>query len=98
MNSKQRAYLRSIAMKINPIAIIGKGGVTDSVVDNIDVALESHELIKIKVLPNAEFKAADIMGELAIATKSTAVQTLGNIITLYRVSKKDNITHIELPR
>lgn len=97
MNSKQRAYLRSLAMKLNPIAIIGKGGLTESVLDNINKALEAHELIKISILKNADFKAGDIMDELATATNSVAVQTVGNKITLYRVSKKDNMDHIELP-
>lgn len=97
MNSKQRAFLRGLAMNIQPILNIGKGGITDNVVMQLDQALESRELIKIQVLKNADFSASDVLDMLAKATNSQAVQAIGGKITLYRVSKSSTIKHIELP-
>lgn len=98
MNSKQRAYLRGLAMKLQPIVTIGKNGITDSVVAELEVALEAHELIKVAVLNNADFSAKEVAEEVARKSRSETVQTLGSKITLYRVSHKDNIKHIILPR
>lgn len=48
INSKQRSVLRSMAHHLNPVIIIGKNGITDSVIDAIDKVIEKNELIKIK--------------------------------------------------
>lgn len=97
MTSKQRAYLRSLAMTMQPLAIMGKNGLTDSFIEQINALLEARELIKINVLNNCDFTAKQIAAELSEQTNSTLVQTVGNKITLFRVSKKDDIKHIELP-
>lgn len=97
MTSKQRAYLRGLAMTMQPLAIMGKNGLTDSFVEEVKVLLEAKELIKISVLNNCDFKAKQIAGEISVQTDSTLVQTVGNKITLFKVSKKDGIKHIELP-
>jgi RNA-binding protein len=94
LNSKDRAKLRSIAMNLSPVTHIGKNGVDDSVVVEIDQYLEAHELMKIVVLKNADFKAKDVAEELASDTNSEVVQVLGQKITLYRLSNKDKIKHI----
>lgn len=94
MNSKERATLRSIAMNMQPLTHIGKNGVTDTLVDQLDKQLEAKELVKVVVLKNADFSAKDIANDLAEETNSEVVQVLGQKITLYRVSHKDNIKHI----
>lgn len=90
MTSKQRAYLRGLANSINPIFQIGKSGISDNLVKQLDDALESRELIKISVLRNAPDGVRDFAEEIAIATNSIVVQTVGNKITLYRPRKKDS--------
>lgn len=97
MNSKQRAYLKGLAMKLEPIAHIGKKGITDSLITELDSVLEARELVKISVLQNADFKAKQVIEDLANATGAEPVQAIGNKIVLFRVSKKDDIEHIVLP-
>ena len=94
MNSKERAKLRSIAMNMQPTSHIGKNGITETVIQAIDEQLEATELIKIVVLKNSDFSAKDIAQDIAQDTNSEVVQVLGQKITLYRYSNKDNIKHI----
>lgn len=94
MTSAERAKLRSLAMTIEPTTHIGKNGVGDTLIKQIDEQLESRELIKVSVLKNADFSAKEIAEELAVSSKSQVVQVLGSKITLYRVSKKDGIKHL----
>ncbi len=97
MTSKQRAYLRSLAMTMQPIVNIGKNGVTESVISEVDNLLECKELIKISVLKNSDLQAKSVAECLQDEINAIVVQTVGNKITLYRVSKKDDVKHIQLP-
>lgn len=89
MTSKQRAYLRGLANSIQPIFQIGKSGLSDNLIKQLDDALEARELIKISVLETAPDDVKNLGEEIAIATNSNCVQTIGNKITLYRAKKKD---------
>ena len=83
MTSKQRAYLRGIANNIDPIFQIGKGGLTDVLIEQLSDALEARELIKINVLKTASDYARDLANEIAESTNSEVVQVVGNKITLF---------------
>ena len=94
MTSSERASLRSLAMQMQPTTHIGKNGISETLIKQIDEQLESRELIKIAVLQNAEFSAKEIAEELAQSANAQVVQVLGSKITLYRVSKKNGIKHL----
>lgn len=96
MNSKQRSYLKGLAQKIEPLVIIGKNGINENVIKQIDDVLEARELIKIKVLNNAEFKASDVGIALAESSRSDLVQTVGSMVILYRISRRKDIDHIDI--
>lgn len=89
MTSKQRAYLRGLANTIEPIFQIGKSGISNNLIKQIDDALEARELIKISVLETAPDNVRNLGEEIAQNTNSICVQTIGNKITLYRARKKD---------
>ncbi len=95
MTSKQRAYLRGLANTIDAIFQIGKNGLNDNLIKQLNDALEARELIKITVLETAPASAKDLSFEIAEATNSTVVQVIGNKITLFRQRKKNS--KIELP-
>lgn len=90
MNSKQRAYLRSIANTIEPIFQIGKGGISENLISQLSEALEARELIKISVLETAPDNAKSLAECIATKTNSSVVQVIGSKITLYRPRKKDS--------
>jgi len=90
MTSKQRAYLRGLANSLDAIFQIGKGGISDNLIKQLDDALEARELIKISVLETAPADVKSLGNEIANNTNSILVQTVGNKITLYRARKKDS--------
>lgn len=89
LNSKQRAYLRSLANPIDTILIIGKGGLDSEVVKQADDALTARELIKGKVLETSPVKAREAADRLAEETSSDPVQVIGSKFVLYRKNEKE---------
>ena len=96
ITSKQRSYLRGLAHNIDPTVYIGKAGVTDNVIKEIDQCLEARELVKIKLQEGAELDAKTVTNELAPGLRAEFVQAIGRKFTLYRESKENK--QIELPR
>lgn len=96
MNSKQRAYLKSLANKITPIFQVGKSSLTPEMVTAIDEALEKRELIKVSVLKNCLDEPREIGEVISERTHSEVVQVIGKKIIFYRPSK--NNPKIELPK
>ena len=96
MTSKQRAYLRGKANTIDAIFQVGKGGITDVLLKQLDDAIEARELIKVTVLETAPGSSKDLAEELASGSNSVVVQTIGNKITLFRQKKKNS--KFELPK
>jgi len=93
--SKQRSKLRSLAQSIEPIGQIGKGGVSQNMIESFSQALENRELIKISVLNNSEEEAKWVAVDLAEALNAEVVCTLGHKVVLYRKSNKKGVEHIE---
>lgn len=89
MTSKQRAYLKSLAMKLDPIFQLGKGGVTPENTAAVNEALEARELIKISVLQNCMDDPRAMAEVLAERTHSQIVQIIGKKIVLYREGKNE---------
>ena len=89
MNSKQRAYLRSLSNHIVPIFQIGKIGIGENLIKQLNDALKARELIKIKVLENIDLPIKDIAEEISLQTNSIIVQIMGNKITLYKRRKEN---------
>lgn len=84
MTSKQRAYLKSLAIHLNPIFQVGKDGVTPEVVSAVEETFNTHELIKISVLKNCFDEPKVIADTIAGRTHSQVVQVIGKKIVLYR--------------
>lgn len=96
MTSKQRAYLKGLAMNIDSIFQIGKGSLTPEMTEAVAEAFNKRELIKISVLKNCFDDPKAIAEVLAERTHSQVVQVIGKKIVLYK-PLKDN-PKIVLPR
>ncbi len=92
LNSRQRAYLKGLAMTMDPIFQLGKSSITPEFTQAIDEALEARELIKINVLKNCLYEPRELAEVLADRTRSLVVQVIGRKIVLYReASEKPTI-------
>ncbi|MCI8354646.1 MAG: ribosome assembly RNA-binding protein YhbY [Lachnospiraceae bacterium] len=87
MTSKQRAYLKGLAMNIEPVFQIGKSGLTPEVTEAVSEAFNTRELIKLAVLKNCMEDPVQIADMLSGRTKSQVVQVIGKKIVLYKESK-----------
>ena len=95
LNSKQIAKLRSLASTISATTIMGKDGLTDTVLAQIDRELTARELVKVSVLETAEASARDYLIESAEKLNAEQVCFIGKKFVLYRRSNKQGIKHIE---
>ena len=90
MTSKQRAYLKGLAMKIEPVFQIGKASLTPEVTQAVSEALEARELIKLTVLKNCLDDGSSIAEVLAERTHSQVVQVIGRKFVLFLQKDKDS--------
>lgn len=96
MTSKQRAYLKGLAMNIDPVLNIGKNSVTPEMITSVTEAIDKRELIKIGVLKNCLDDPKEIANVIAERSNSQVVQVIGKKIVLYKRNKKN--PKIELPK
>src|SRR5204863_6669397 len=78
LTGKQKSHLRALAHPLKPVVQLGHQGLTEGVLAALDVALERHELIKLKVSSEAELKPADIAPQIEKATRSQGAQLIGH--------------------
>ena len=88
INSKQRSLLRSMAATAETVITIGKGGITDSVVDSVTEALSARELVKGKVLESSLLTAREACDELSERCRAEGIQAIGNKFVLYKRNEK----------
>ncbi|WP_300410164.1 ribosome assembly RNA-binding protein YhbY [Lagierella sp.] len=94
INPKQRSYLKSLAHKMEPLLIIGKGGVSENTLVQLDDLLNKRELVKIKILDNNLDNRDEIVDNILDRLGCDFVQFIGSKLTIYRQSEDKKI---ELP-
>jgi RNA-binding protein len=96
LRNAQQRYLRGLAHALKPVVQIGGKGLSDSVLAELDIALEHHELIKVKVSAEDRDARDEMVAEMVMRSRANLIQRIGNVATLYRRSQ-DN-PRIVLPR
>lgn len=92
LTGKQKNYLRAIAHNLNPVVMIGNKGLTDAVMNEIELALDQHELIKIKLPGNDKAEKVALLAQITSKSNSEPVQIIGRVGVVYRVSDQVKIT------
>ena len=95
LTSKQRAYLRGLGNELEPVFQIGKGGLSEEIINQLDAVLEARELIKVKVLKSCLEDAGELADEIASALDCDVIQKIGRSFLLYRAAMEE--PQIELP-
>jgi RNA-binding protein len=94
----QRKYLRSQAHHLDPVVMIGKNGLSQSVVDKIDASLNDHELIKIRFLDYNRDDVQEMCGKIAGKTSSEFCGKIGHVGIFFRQQDDPEKRKITLPK
>ena len=84
LTSTERRGLRAQAHHLHPVIMIGEAGLTPAVLKEIDLALKSHELIKIRALGDDRNRRKSLSGEICTALDASPVQQIGKILVVFR--------------
>lgn len=99
LKGSQKKYLRGLAHSLNPSALVGHKGITPSLIEEINIALDASELIKVKFV---DFKEKDQKNELsqqiAEQTQSRIAGMIGHVVILFRQNKDEQKRQIKLPQ
>lgn len=96
ITSKQRSYLRGLAQQLDPTVYIGKQGLTENIIKEIETGLNCRELVKVKIQEGCQLEPKETAGEMADRLGAEFVQAIGRKFVLYRESRDNK--QIELPR
>lgn len=95
LSTKQKQFLKGLAHNLKPVVLMGANGLTEAVLAEIDLALNSHELIKVKIASEDRDTKNLIADAIVRETKAAKVQVIGKTLVIYRQSEDRKI---ELPR
>ncbi|MCG3812520.1 ribosome assembly RNA-binding protein YhbY [Photobacterium damselae] len=95
LSTKQKQYLKGLAHNLKPVVLMGANGLTEAVLAEIEIALDHHELIKVKVASEERETKLLIVDAIIRETKAEKVQVIGKTLVLYRQSEDRKI---DLPR
>jgi len=93
---RHRKYLRGLAHGLKPLVQVGRGGLTQALIDSLDEALEHHELVKVRFLEHKEARH-ELSEALAAKTDATVAGRIGHVATLYRPARDPERRRIVLP-
>jgi len=91
LSTKQKKQLRALGHQLQPVVHIGKDGLSLNVIQNIQNALDAHELIKIQVLKSCPNTMLELVLDISHLTNSQLVQSIGKTLLMYKTSKEKKI-------
>jgi len=94
LEKKQKRNLKAQAHDLKPVILIGEKGLTENVHNEIDVALEAHELIKIKAFRAPKEYKEDLSAEITVTNRCELIAIIGNIMIFYRKNPKKVINKV----
>lgn len=92
LSNEQSDYLRILGHELKPVVEVGAGGVTPSLVRQIDEALNDQELVKVRVPFGDKVRRSRVLEELAPLAQAHLVQRVGTTALLYRPAREPGIT------
>ncbi|WP_027107675.1 ribosome assembly RNA-binding protein YhbY [Lacticigenium naphthae] len=100
LTGKQKQFLKSKAHKLSPLFQIGKNGISEETVNQIEKALEKRELLKVSLLQNTESSVEEVETAIESIPGATVVKTIGRVIIVFKPSNQEKYQRIskELPK
>lgn len=97
LNDEQKRYLRRLGHELKPVVLMGSAGLTAAVQAEIDKALDDHELIKVKIVADDRDHRKALGTQICADNKAALVQSIGNIVLIFRRSRVEKKRRIALP-
>ncbi len=88
LNNHEKKYFRQIGHTLQPVVTLGDKGLTDTVLAEIERALEDHELIKVRINADSREQKAAFIETICSTTGAEIVQTIGHVVLLYRAAQQ----------
>lgn len=98
LNKAQIKQLRTLGMQLNPLIMIGRNDITETLIKQADETIEKREIIKCAVQDGSGLTAKEAGTQLADTLHAELVQVIGNRFVLYRETKRDDVKKIRLVR
>jgi len=95
LSKKQIKFLRAKCHALSPVVMLGQKGLTDEVLNELDIALTHHELVKIKLAVDDRVQRQQMATDICNKTGAEAVQSIGKTLSVYRINSEKPV--IELP-
>ena len=96
LNNQQIKHLRNLAHHLKPVILIGQNGITDSLLNELNIALDHHELVKIRIAGEDREQRKQAISQLCVSTSADKVQAIGKTLTLFK--RNTNKPKIDLPK
>ena len=96
LKGKQKRFLRSQAHHLSPIFQVGKGGLNEAMLDQVNEALEKRELIKVNLLQNTDEVAEDVAAAIEERTGANVVQIIGRVLVVYKASSREKYQQLSV--
>jgi RNA-binding protein len=96
LSKNQIKFLRAKCHDLKPVIMLGQKGLTEAVLEELDNALDHHELVKIKLSVDDRDARQQLSGEICERSEAEAVQSIGKTLSIYRANKKKPV--IKLPQ
>jgi RNA-binding protein len=95
LSNKQLKFLRGLSHDLKPVVMLGQKGLTDAVLNEIAIALDHHELVKIKLSVDDRDARRQIIDEICRHSQAEQVRVIGKTLSIYRPNRKNPV--IQLP-
>ena len=93
----ERQALKALAHRLDPVVLIGTGGLTPAVLAEVERALKAHDLVKIRVIGEARGDRERMLEAICAATEASPVQHIGKVLVVYREGPKEEAQPRERP-
>lgn len=97
LNEEQKRHLRRLGHQLKPVVRTGNAGLTEAVMEEIEIALAHHELIKVKLVAEDRQQRLEFAQSICERTGAAQVQSIGQIVLLYRANPERKRGRIALP-
>jgi len=89
ISNDQKKQFRTLAHNLNPIVTVAGNGLSEGVVDEINRAIDDHELIKIKLAITDREIRSQVIDEICALTHAIVIQKIGKVVVVFKASKKE---------